>query len=113
MPHPIHHVLVESADPTQLVRFWTALLGLPAGDDTSVSLGDGAALRFAATEEPKQVKNRMHLDLATTSAEHQADLVRIARELGARPVDVGQTDGRALGGAGGPRRQRVLRAGTA
>lgn len=92
MPHPIRLVLVESADPAQLVRFWSALLGLPVADETSVSLGDGVALRFAATDEPKQVKNRLHLDLASTSAEHQAELVRIARELGARPVDVGQTD---------------------
>lgn len=92
MPHPIHHVLVESADPSQLVRFWSALLGLPVVDGTSVALGEDAALRFAATDEPKQVKNRLHLDLATTSAEHPDDLVRSARDLGARPVDVGQTD---------------------
>lgn len=92
MPHPIQHVLVESADPARLVRFWSAVLDVPVAGDRSVSLGDGAALRFAATDEPKQVKNRLHLDLASTSAEHQADLVRSARELGARPVDVGQSD---------------------
>jgi hypothetical protein len=92
MPRPIRHVLVESADTAQLVQFWSVLLHLPVADDMSVSLGGDVALRFAATDEPKQVKNRLHLDLASTSAEHQADVVRIARDLGAQPVDVGQTD---------------------
>ena len=43
-----------------------------------------------AVPEPKTVKNRMHLDLATTSAAHQADLVARLQDLGATPADVGQ-----------------------
>ncbi|MEV3903338.1 VOC family protein [Mycobacterium sp. NPDC050551] len=92
MPHLIRHILVESADPAALLQFWSALLDLPVVDDEAVTLGDGAALRFAATAESKRVKNRLHLDLASMSAEHQADLVRTARGLGAQPVDVGQSD---------------------
>ncbi|WP_031165178.1 VOC family protein [Streptosporangium roseum] len=42
--------------------------------------------------EPKTVKNRVHIDLATTSAAHQADLVTRLQDLGARPADVGQGD---------------------
>ena len=34
----------------------------------------------------------MHLDLATTSAAHQAELVARLKELGATPADVGQGD---------------------
>jgi len=34
----------------------------------------------------------VHVDLATTSAAHQADLVARLRELGAAPADVGQGD---------------------
>ena len=37
-------------------------------------------------------KNRIHLDLASTSAAHQAELVSRAADLGARPVDIGQGD---------------------
>ncbi|WP_203884455.1 VOC family protein [Planotetraspora kaengkrachanensis] len=37
-------------------------------------------------------KNRVHLDLATTSAAHQAELVARLKELGATPADVGQGD---------------------
>ncbi len=32
----------------------------------------------------------MHLDLATTSAAHQAELVAHLKDLGARPADVGK-----------------------
>src|ERR1700721_451138 len=42
--------------------------------------------------EPKTVKNRVHVDLATTSAAHQADLVARLADLGATPADVGQGD---------------------
>jgi Glyoxalase-like domain len=45
-----------------------------------------------AVPESKTVKNRVHLDLATTSAAHQADLVARLQDLGATPADVGQGD---------------------
>ena len=47
-------------------------------------------LRFSLTDEPKRVKNGLHLDLASESAEHQSEIVRRAMALGAAPVDVGQ-----------------------
>ncbi len=37
-------------------------------------------------------QNRVHLDLASSSPEHQAALVSKARDLGATPADVGQGD---------------------
>jgi hypothetical protein len=45
-----------------------------------------------AVPEPKTVKNRVHLHLATTSAAHQADLVARLQDLGATPADVAQSD---------------------
>ena len=45
-----------------------------------------------AVPEPKTVKNRVHIDLATTSAAHQADLVARLQDLGATPANVGQGD---------------------
>jgi len=43
--------------------------------------------------EPKTAtKNRVHLDLATTSAAHQAELVARLQSLGATPAHVGQGD---------------------
>jgi hypothetical protein len=45
-----------------------------------------------ARPEPKTVKTRVHLDLATTSAAHQADSVARLQDLGATLADVGQGD---------------------
>jgi hypothetical protein len=49
-------------------------------------------LVFVPVPEPKTVKNRLHLDLATQSAEHQAAEVTRLRGLGAQPADIGQAD---------------------
>ncbi|WP_436318740.1 hypothetical protein [Streptomyces griseofuscus] len=55
--------------------------------------------------EPEPVvKNRTHLDLATTSPGRQAELVAPLTALGATPVDVGRGDG--LARAQGDRRPR-------
>ena len=42
--------------------------------------------------DPETVKYRAHLDLATTSAAHQAELVARLKELGATSADIGQGD---------------------
>jgi predicted enzyme related to lactoylglutathione lyase len=47
---------------------------------------------LVVSTEPKTVKNRVHIDLATTSAAHQAQLIARLTDLGATPADVGQGD---------------------
>ncbi|MET7950827.1 VOC family protein [Micromonospora sp. NPDC005324] len=42
--------------------------------------------------EPKTAKNRVHVDLATTSKAHQAQVVARLKDLGATTADVGQGD---------------------
>ena len=52
----------------------------------------GPGLVFVQVGERKQVKNRLHLDLAPRADEdHDAAVQRLV-DLGARPVDVGQGD---------------------
>ncbi|MEU4740630.1 VOC family protein [Actinosynnema sp. NPDC023658] len=91
-----YDVVVDSADPVALGRFWSALLGTPvtgeSADEVDVTLADGMDLVFVPVSDPKVVKNRVHLDLASTSPEDQAAIVARAVELGARPVDVRQGD---------------------
>jgi hypothetical protein len=95
------HLVVDAADPPGLARFWSAALGweiaLEEPDEVVVWPGgynypDPVALPlvFVPVPEPKTVKNRVHLDLATSSAEHQAAEVRRLLSLGAAPADVGQ-----------------------
>ena len=103
MPTRLVHLVVDSAGPAGLARFWAAALGWevaaeepdevvvwPPGFDYPSPTA--LPLVFVPVPEPKTVKNRVHLDLASDSAEHQADQVRRLRDLGAVPADVGQGD---------------------
>jgi catechol 2,3-dioxygenase-like lactoylglutathione lyase family enzyme len=95
------HVVADARDPARLAQFWADALGWIVGDvaDDEVdvwpegySYPDPSALPlvFVPVSEPKQGKNRVHLDLASTSAKNQAKLVARLRDLGATPADVGQ-----------------------
>src|SRR6201996_6200110 len=101
MPTRLVHLVVDAADPPALARFWADALGWVIGDvaDDEVdvwpegySYPDPVALPlvFVPVPEPKQVKNRVHLDLASTSANHQPEQVARLRDLGATPADIGQ-----------------------
>jgi catechol 2,3-dioxygenase-like lactoylglutathione lyase family enzyme len=103
MPTRLVHLVLDANDPAALARFWAAALGWEIDDaeedevDVSppgYSYPDPVALPlvFVPVPEPKAGKNRVHLDLASQSAEHQAALVQRLRSLGAQPADVGQGD---------------------
>ncbi|WP_448316657.1 VOC family protein [Streptomyces sp. CO7] len=94
---------MKAHDDSALGRFWAEVLGWgidseapgvtnlePVGftypDPTAVCID------IIARPEPKTVKNRVHIDLATTSPAHQAELVERLRALGATLADVGQGD---------------------
>jgi predicted enzyme related to lactoylglutathione lyase len=103
MPTRLVHLVIDANDPPGLARFWAAALGweIAAEEPDEVDVepsgfdypGPAALpLVFVAVPEAKAVKNRVHLDLATESARHQADVVARLRGLGARPLDIGQGD---------------------
>jgi catechol 2,3-dioxygenase-like lactoylglutathione lyase family enzyme len=96
-------ITMKARDDAALGRFWTAALGWPVtGDEpgvtslepTGFNYPDPSAvcLDILPVPEPKTVKNRIHVDLATTSAAHQTELVARLQDLGATPVDIGQGD---------------------
>jgi catechol 2,3-dioxygenase-like lactoylglutathione lyase family enzyme len=91
----LDNVVVAAADPLALAGFWSAALGLPITyqDENEVDVGvPGFDLVFVPVPEPKAGQNRVHLDLASDSAEDQAATVDRLLGLGARPVDIGQGD---------------------
>ncbi len=103
MPTRLVHLVVDAADPAGLARFWASALDWVIADETAEEVdvwpagyhypGPAAVpLVFVPVPEPKTGKNRVHLDLAAASLEHQAALVGRLRELGARPADIGQGD---------------------
>jgi predicted enzyme related to lactoylglutathione lyase len=95
------HLVIDANDPSRLAKFWAAALGwevaLEEPDEVVVcpagfSYPDPAALPlvFVPVPEPKTGKNRVHLDLPSTSEAQQAAEVERLHELGATPADIGQ-----------------------
>jgi Glyoxalase-like domain len=96
-------IAMKAGDDSALGRFWAEALGWGTdseGPGVTNLAPEGAGYPDPAVlfidvlrvPDPKTVKNRLHIDLATTSPEHQADLVARLRKLGATPADIGQGD---------------------
>ncbi|MEW1929732.1 VOC family protein [Streptomyces sp. NPDC088360] len=97
-------IAMNARDDSSLGRFWADALGWSASvevpgivtnlEPEGFSYPDPSAvvIDIITVPEPKTVKNRVHIDLATTSPAHQAELVARLKDLGATPVDVGQGD---------------------
>jgi predicted enzyme related to lactoylglutathione lyase len=92
------NLVIDAARPRVLADFWAALLGwrvaLEEPDEVDVRApetdGWDLDLVFVPVPEAKEVKNRIHLDLASTTLAHQEELVSRALELGGSRVDLGQ-----------------------
>jgi UDP:flavonoid glycosyltransferase YjiC (YdhE family) len=89
-------VVVDSADPAAIGRWWAEALGwVVVGDDDpdEVEIRPSPdrlpGLLFVRVPEPKTIKNRLHLDFRPDNRE--AAVARLL-ELGATPADVGQGD---------------------
>lgn len=83
-------------DPARLARFWAEALHWEIRVETGEAVGlvatDGTPfqIRFLPAVHAKVGKNRIHLDLTTSSIEDQTDTAMSLIELGAQPVDIGQ-----------------------
>ena len=96
-------IAMNARDDSAVGRFWAEALGWGvSSQEPGVTNLEPAGFAYPgpaavcidviAVPEPKTVKNRVHLDLATTSAADQADLVARLQDLGATPAGVGQGD---------------------
>ena len=94
----ISEIVIDCADPERVATFWGHVLGWrpqpesdgyfwmsASGDENARDL----VLIFQPVPEPKQVKNRVHLDVSPSGADQEDELQRLLG-LGARHVDVGQ-----------------------
>lgn len=90
-----YSVVIDATDPARLARWWAEVLGYKItfeAEDEVVIAGDedsSPALTFVPVPEPKQVKNRLHIDL--NPGHQEAEVERLV-DMGARRVDVGQGD---------------------
>src|SRR5579859_5831588 len=84
----------DANDPHPLARFWADALHWDIDDETPDKIGlaptDDTRFRieFQAVPEHKVGKNRIHLDLTTTSIDDQKEMVGRLVELGARHIDI-------------------------
>ena len=84
-------IVIDSVDAAGLAAFWSRLLDRPVLDGANQFFAvvppaqDGTfpALMFLAVPEPRQGKNRLHLDLVSPD---RAAAVARATQLGARQV---------------------------
>jgi predicted enzyme related to lactoylglutathione lyase len=87
---------LDANDPIRLGRFWAEALhwDLDAEADHGIGLTPTDHTQFGILFEPvserKTAKNRIHLDLTTTSVGDRSETVRRLVELGARHIDIGQ-----------------------
>ncbi|NUT35609.1 MAG: VOC family protein [Hamadaea sp.] len=93
----------KARDYQALGRFWAQALGWETSSEgpsvtnlepAGITYPDPAAvcIDIVSVPDPETVRYRVHLDLATTSVAHQAELVARLTDLGATPADIGQGD---------------------
>jgi len=97
----ISHTAVDCGNAYELSEWWKQVLEYVDKPDDPNERGHvecwiqrpdgGHPLLFIEVPEGKQVKNRIHFDLTSTSIEHQQELVALVIELGGGHVDIGQT----------------------
>ena len=86
-------VVVDALDPVRLGHWWAEVLGFQVLAEAPDELVVGAKedvypqLCFLAVPDPKDGKNRLHLDL--TPDNQDAEVERLL-DMGARHVDIGQ-----------------------
>ena len=92
-------VSIDGADITRLAEFWADVLGRPVSPGTTdgfaaITISDGLRLLFHQVPERKVVKNRVHLDLATTDYETETDRLIKLGAVRLHDFDIEQTGGR-------------------
>ncbi len=89
-------VVIDAVDPRVVAEFWCSILGWQIVDQSdggvSIAAPDDSwpVIDFLPVPETKSVKNRLHLDLRADGVTTDEELQRLL-ELGASPVDVGQS----------------------
>ena len=94
MASRFHTVVIDARDPAALAQFWKDVLDwktiYESPDEVVIAKNDEQypGLVFGSVPEEKQIKNRLHIDLAPD--DRDAEVERIIA-LGATHADVGQS----------------------
>jgi hypothetical protein len=89
MPVRLHHIVVDAHDLPGLARFWTQAPGWTVLSERAneIVIGTGknapAGMCLMPANDPKTVRNRVHLDLTSSAADRDQEIDRLLA-LGAR-----------------------------
>jgi predicted enzyme related to lactoylglutathione lyase len=99
MPVRFSELIVDANDVERLADFWSAVLGWERRTtddpgDAELVAPDGSlpTILFTQVPEPKQVKDRLHIDVSPSAGSDQAAERERLLALGAVEVDIGQGD---------------------
>ncbi|MGW7050291.1 VOC family protein [Streptomyces sp. NPDC054887] len=80
----LHHVTIDCADAYELAGFWAKVFGVSVSDEDApgdpealVETPGGAALLFVTVPEPKNAKNRVHLDVMPDDRTRDEEVERL------------------------------------
>jgi predicted enzyme related to lactoylglutathione lyase len=97
MPVRFSELVVDANDVDRLADFWAAVLGWERREaeddgDAEIAAPDGSlpTILFEPVPEPKQVKDRLHIDVSPAAGSNQAAELERLLALGARQIDIGQ-----------------------
>jgi hypothetical protein len=90
-------LVLDCRDPHGLARFWSEVLGYRIVDEdedaVEIAPPEGTpspvTLLFSASDDPKNDKLRLHIDVNATDRSQDEELARLL-ELGAKQIDIGQ-----------------------
>ena len=96
----IGEIVFDSGDSEQAAAFWCGALGYQVLDRDAAGVaiaGDERmpTLLFLRSDEPKQLKNRIHIDVCPVAGSDRDEEVERLERLGATRVDVGRPYDRA------------------
>lgn len=96
----VSELVIDCQAPEALAKFWCEVLDfvvLGHEDDGSVEIGPRTGfgglqptIILSRTDQPKDEKLRLHIDVNPTDRDQAAELDRLL-QLGARPAEIGQT----------------------
>ncbi|MGW1291302.1 VOC family protein [Streptomyces sp. NPDC002533] len=83
MTSHVRHITIDCSDAYGLGSFWARALGAPLsgedrpGDPEALLETPGAAILFVRVDEPKQTKNRVHLDIQPDDRSRDEEVERL------------------------------------
>ena len=94
----LENLVMDAVEPQRLGRFWEAALGgerltdEPAGFETRLTVAGGPVLDLCLQRVPEPPSERLRLHLDLSDGTGQAEQVHRLLALGARHLDLGQSD---------------------